>query len=129
MNPISSYPVAAKAPFTSSSRSTPGFSRPWGVSSAEYAGYELIRKLLKEYDPTNEESTFANENKGRMVFGMNLSDEDKRKYTKGMEYFDWVLEEVAWARIDELLSCGSLAVDSGQGRYYDTVVFSVESHA
>ena len=44
--------------------------------------YDLIRKLLKEYDPENEESTFATEPKGRMVFGMRLSDEDKRKYTK-----------------------------------------------
>ena len=41
----------------------------------------------------NLESTFANEKKGRMVFGLRLSDEEKQKYTKGMEYFDWVLEE------------------------------------
>ncbi|CAK9009408.1 unnamed protein product [Durusdinium trenchii] len=67
--------------------------------------YELIRKLLKEYDPTNEESTFANENKGRMVFGMNLSDEDKRKYTKGMEYFDWVLEEVEMKTTSKCCRC------------------------
>lgn len=56
-------------------------------------GYTLIRNLLDEYDKDNLESTFANEKKGRMVFGLRLSDEEKQKYTKGMEYFDWVLEE------------------------------------
>jgi len=56
-------------------------------------GYTLIRKLLEEYDKDNLESNFANEDKGRMVFGIRISDEDKQKYTKGMEYFDWVLEE------------------------------------
>eukprot|EP00438_Fugacium_kawagutii_P019458 Skav230461 [mRNA] locus=scaffold186:168416:169963:+ [translate_table: standard] len=55
--------------------------------------YGLIRKLFEEYDKDNLESAFAKEAKGRMIFGVSISDEDKRKYTKGMEYFDWVLEE------------------------------------
>ena len=46
---------------------------------------EVCRTTWKAILPTNK--------KGRMVFGVRISDEDKQKYTKGLEYFDWVLEE------------------------------------
>ena len=41
------------------------------------------------YDPENTEEAFANEKNGRMVFGVVLRDEDKRKFTEGMDFSDW----------------------------------------
>ncbi|CAJ1412516.1 unnamed protein product [Effrenium voratum] len=58
-----------------------------------HPGYTPIRKLLEEYDKDNLEINFANEKNGRMIFGLTLDDESKRKYTEGMEYFDWVFEQ------------------------------------
>ena len=41
------------------------------------------------YDPENTEEAFANEKNGRMVFGVVLADEDKRKFTEGLDFSDW----------------------------------------
>lgn len=65
------------------------------------AQYKLVRSLLEEYDPENTEEEFANEKNGRMVFGVVIADEDKRKYTEGLDYSDWVNEET------EKVSCPS----------------------
>ena len=64
---------------------SPYFGRHAKRTSSNFLGWHVAQDNL--------ESTFANEKKGRMVFGLRLSDEEKQKYTKGMEYFDWVLEE------------------------------------
>ncbi|CAJ1389989.1 unnamed protein product [Effrenium voratum] len=69
-----------------------------------HPGYTPIRKLLEEYDKDNLEINFANEKNGRMIFGLTLDDESKRKYTEGMEYFDWVFEQTEKRNGLELLA-------------------------
>lgn len=47
------------------------------------------------YDPENTEEEFANEKNGRMAFGVVIADEDKRKYTEGLDYSDWATSRTA----------------------------------
>jgi len=49
--------------------------------------YTLLREVLKYYDPDNVELEFSGD---REVFGTVVPDEEKRKYTEGMSYDDWV---------------------------------------
>eukprot|EP00434_Breviolum_minutum_P000958 symbB.v1.2.000843.t1/scaffold37.1/size397765/15 len=49
--------------------------------------YTLFRKVMNYYDPENGEIEFSGD---REVFGVVVPDEEKRKYTEGMSYGDWV---------------------------------------